>query len=239
LFSFNGSNGASPYSGLIADANGDLFGTTIGGSGANRYGTVFEIQNAGTVASPVYASSPTVLDSFNGSDGEAPYAGLTIDANGDLFGTADLEGANGWGTVFEIKNTGTVRTPVYANVPTALFSFNYTNGAYPYAGLTVDANGNLFGTTNEGGANGYGTAFEIQNTGTAAAPAYASAPSTLVSFNRYSDGSYLYGGLAVDATGNCLAPPALAARTTAAQCSRSRTSAPSPLRSTPTPRQRW
>ena len=53
---------------------------------------------------------------------------------------------------------------------TTLFSFNGSNGANPYAGLTVDANGNLFGTTFNGGANNDGTVFEIQNIGTLAAP---------------------------------------------------------------------
>ena len=53
LVSFNGANGADPVAGLIADANGDLFGTTIQG------GAVFELQNTGTAAAPVYANAPT------------------------------------------------------------------------------------------------------------------------------------------------------------------------------------
>ena len=61
---------ANPVAGLIADANGDLFGTTDEG-GANSDGTVFEIENTGTVAAPVYASAPTTLVSFNGSNGKA------------------------------------------------------------------------------------------------------------------------------------------------------------------------
>jgi uncharacterized repeat protein (TIGR03803 family) len=60
LVSFNGGNGNSPYGGLIADSNGDLFGTTQAG-GANGDGTVFEIVNTGTVAAPIYASTPTTL----------------------------------------------------------------------------------------------------------------------------------------------------------------------------------
>ena len=74
-------------------------------------------------------------------------AGLIADANGDLFGTTDAGGANGDGTVFEIKNTGTVAAPVYASAPTTLVSFNGSNGADPDAGLIADANGDLFGTT--------------------------------------------------------------------------------------------
>ena len=203
LVSFNGPNGAYPSFGrLTVNANGDLFGTTQEG-GANNKGMVFEIQNTGTVAAPVYASAPTTLVSFNDSNGANPYAGLTADANGDLFGTTEAGGTYGYGTVFEIQNTGAVAAPVYASAPITLVSFNSSNGANPYAGLTADANGDLFGTTEAGGAYGYGTVFEIQNTGTVAAPIYASAPITLVSFNS-SNGANPYAGLTADATGNLL-----------------------------------
>jgi hypothetical protein len=91
---------------LTADAKGDLFGTTHSG-GTNGYGTVFELVNTAAVATPVYASTPTTLVSFNGSNGEVPYTGLTDDANGDLFGTTPIDGANGgYGTVFEITDSG-------------------------------------------------------------------------------------------------------------------------------------
>ena len=67
LVSFNGSNGAYPYAGLIADAAGDLFGTT--GGGGNSYGTVFELVNSGGGA-----YTPVTLVSFNGADGAMPVA---------------------------------------------------------------------------------------------------------------------------------------------------------------------
>jgi uncharacterized repeat protein (TIGR03803 family) len=204
LVSFNNSDGAGPVAGLIADANGDLFGMTVDG-GANGYGTVFEIKNTGTVAAPVYASAPTTLVSFNNSDGANPIAGLTADANGDLFGTTEYGGPAaawqsemGYGTVFEIQNTGTVAAPVYANTPAVLASFNGSNGAYSHAGLTADANGDLFGTTQSGGANNDGTVFEIKNTGTVAAPIYASAPTTLVNFYGF-NGQTPLAGLIADA----------------------------------------
>jgi uncharacterized repeat protein (TIGR03803 family) len=81
---------------------------------------------------------------------------------------------------------------------TSLFSFNGSNGANPYAELITDADGNLFGTTESGGLNGYGAVFEIQNTGTLAAPVYAGGPTMLVSFNN-SDGELPYAGLIADA----------------------------------------
>ena len=77
LVSFNGANGAGPSGDLIADANGNLFGTTSG-DGANNDGTVFEIAKTATG----YASTPTTLVSFNGANGRAPEGSLIADANG-------------------------------------------------------------------------------------------------------------------------------------------------------------
>src|SRR6185437_13791719 len=131
-------------------------GTTSAG-GANNEGTVFEIQNTGTLAAPVYASAPITLVSFNGPNGAQPLAGLIANANGDLFGTTSAGGANGYGTVFQLENTGTVAAPVYASTPTTLVTFNGSNGQDPQAGLSADTNGSLFGTTELGGANGVGT----------------------------------------------------------------------------------
>jgi VCBS repeat-containing protein/uncharacterized repeat protein (TIGR03803 family) len=187
LVSFNGSNGDDPLGGLIADANGDLFGTTVVG-GANDDGTVFEIVKTASG----YASAPITLVSFNGSNGVNPYAGLTADANGDLFGTTAYGGA-GYGTVFEIVKTASG----YASAIT-LASFNGSNGANPMGGLIADANGDLFGTT-YGGANGAGTVFEIVKT----ASGYASAI-TLASFNgsNGSNGSDPVAGLTADANGD-------------------------------------
>jgi hypothetical protein len=111
------------------------------------------------------------LCSFNGSNGDGTFAPLIADANGDLFGTNAYCGPYGYGTVFEIKNIGTVAAPIYATAPTTLLNFNGSNGASPYAGLIADAKGDLFGTTENGG--GDGTVFEIQNIGTVAVPVYA------------------------------------------------------------------
>jgi uncharacterized repeat protein (TIGR03803 family) len=188
LVSFNGANGSSPYFGLIADAAGDLFGTTPQG-GANNDGTVFEIaKTAGG-----YASTPAVLTNFNATDGAGPYSGLIADGAGDLFGTTTSGGANNNGTVFEIAKTA----GGYASAPIALVSFNFTDGAAPRGGLIADAAGNLFGTTTGGGTHSAGTVFEIAKT----AGGYASAPITLVSFNT-TDGSSPFAGLIADAAGN-------------------------------------
>ena len=155
LVSFKGSNGSLPYSGLIADASGDLFGTTKGG-GTSIDGTVFEIVRT----SSGYASTPTVLANFNYADGANPDAGLIADAAGNLFGTTN-SGGNGDGTVFEIARTSSG----YASTPATLASFNLTNGSGPVASLIADAAGDLFGTTQSGGANMDGTVFELTGTG--------------------------------------------------------------------------
>ena len=161
LVSFNNTD-ALPYSGVIADAAGNLFGTTSLG-GADFSGTLFEIATS-TETSTGYASTPATLVSFNDTDGYEPVGGLIADAAGDLFGTTEGGGMYGDGTVFEIAKTSTG----YAGTPTTLVSFNDTTaneGAVPQAGLIADAAGDLFGTTSIGGEYGDGTVFELVNNG--------------------------------------------------------------------------
>ena len=126
LVSFNGTNGALPESSLIADSNGDLFGTTDLGDG-----TAFEIaKTAGG-----YASMPTTVASFNGTDGEAPLSSLIADANGDLFGTTeDGSGTSIGGTVFEITNSGFEAPPPPPPPPRPSTSFGRTQAARPRSG---------------------------------------------------------------------------------------------------------
>ena len=184
LLSFNGANGALPSAGLIADAAGNLFGTTAAG-GASGDGAVFEIARAGAG----YASTPTTLFSFDGASGAGPASGLIADAAGNLFGVTPSGGANGYGTVFElVRDGGGVYTPV------TLLSFNGADGRFA-SSLITDAAGNLFGTTSSGGAYGYGTVFELVNNGGGYTPV------TLLSFNG-ADGANPGGGLIADAAGD-------------------------------------
>ena len=196
--SFNGTTAYGPFGGLIADANGDLFGTTYADgydSGPDGDGTVFEIVKTGST----YAATPTLLASFDGADGQEPEAGLVADAQGNLFGTTAFGGAYGDGEVFEIAKTGST----YASTPTVLFSFDGTDGGLPQFPLIIDAKGDLFGTTGAGGTgyiggqSGYGTVFEIANTATG----YASTATTLVDFDG-TDSSNPSGGLVEDAAGD-------------------------------------
>ena len=125
LLSFNGENGALPFAGLIADAAGDLFGTTASG-GANGDGTVFEIAKTGTG----YASTQTILFSFNGMDGASPVRGLIADATGDLFGTTNRAGrtalarCSSWRTMAASTHRSrcSVSTAPTARIPFAAWS---------------------------------------------------------------------------------------------------------------------
>jgi uncharacterized repeat protein (TIGR03803 family) len=148
LYSFgaNSTDGGEPQAGLAMDSAGNLYGTTWIG-GANSISTVYKISAAGT---------ETILHSFGASstDGKQPWARLVIDSAGNLYGTT-MSGGDGIGTVYEISASG---------VETVLYSFgaSSTDGQNPQAGLIMDSAGNLYGTTYSGGANGYGTVFEIQ-----------------------------------------------------------------------------
>lgn len=218
---FDGADGGPDvFAGLVADANGNLFGTTlVGGLPYKFFGTVFELKVNSTTATG-YATTPTTLVVFDQTNGQYPNATLLLDASENLFGTTTFGGANTGclpvgvcGTVFEIKTDSTSATG-YASSPTTLFTFNGSDGAYPESTLIADAHGNLFGTTILGGPStactvlinsistpvGCGTVFEIKTDSTTAT-GYAATPTTLVSFNS-TDGQAPIAGLIEDANGN-------------------------------------
>lgn len=139
---------ADPWAGLVADASGNLYGTTTPDGFGN--GSVFELVNT----SGNYTLD--VLHSFNGSDGNSPFGDLIADKAGNLYGTTELGGAIGAGTVFELVNSSGGYTEK------VLHSFTgRTDGQAPLAGLFADASGNLYGTTLSGGGDGMGTVFGI------------------------------------------------------------------------------
>lgn len=180
LYSFGASatDGQQPEANLIMDNAGNFYGTTMSG-GANNRGTVFKIASG----------TETVLYSFGASatDGQQPEADLIMDSGGNLYGTTAGGGANGHGTVFKISASGT---------ETILYSFGSgaTDGQGPSAGLIMDSAGNLYGTTEGGGASGDGTVFKISASGT---------ESVLYSFGASAtDGRYPTAGLIVDNAGN-------------------------------------
>ncbi len=189
LANFDNSNGDSPNGSLISDAAGDLFGMTNEGGPGGLYGAgvVFELVNSGSGY-----SAPVTLASFHFGDsgGFFPNGGLISDAVGDLFGTMNAGGLNGYGSVFELMKSGSGYS-----APITLASFNGASGANPAAGLISDAAGDLFGTTDSLGAGGCGTVYELVNT----AGVY-SAPVTLANFTSSNGDSS--SSLLMDAAGN-------------------------------------
>ena len=108
LYSFlGGTDGADPLGSVIADAAGNLYGTTQNGGGSSNCsggcGTVFKLTKN---ADGTYTES--VLHAFSGSDGESPAAGLVADASGTLYGTTFDGGTHDSGTVFKVR--GAIKT---------------------------------------------------------------------------------------------------------------------------------
>jgi uncharacterized repeat protein (TIGR03803 family) len=145
-FTFKGVDGSSPTAALVQDAVGNLYGTTS--AGGYGVGVVFKLD---------IARRETVLYAFSGSDGATPYGALVLDSSSNVYGTTSAGGDFGLGTVFKIDPQG---------VETVLYSFaGSPDGASPYAGLVMDNTGNLYGTTENGGAFGFGIVFKIDTSG--------------------------------------------------------------------------
>ena len=147
LWSFNSTNGSYPAAALMQGSDGKLYGTTAAG-GSNDFGTVFSLSTNGIFTS---------LVSFDNTRGAYPSNGLVQAIDGAFYGTAAGGGTNGgWGTVFRLTADGTL---------SALHSFNHEDGAYPVGGLVQATDGNLYGTTSQGGLGGQGTVFQITTNG--------------------------------------------------------------------------
>ena len=150
LYTFTAaSDGAYPYAGLLRAADGNAYGTTSA-AGDHGAGTVFKLAADGTF-SVVYAFT-------GGADGGSPYSGLVQGSDGGLYGTTYAGGASGNGTVFRLAADGTVAT---------LYAFTGGgDGAYPYGGVAIAADGSLLGTAAQGGDFGQGTVFKLAPDGT-------------------------------------------------------------------------
>jgi len=145
LYSFTrGNDGAWPQAGLVQGSDGSFYGTASVG-GTNSYGTVFRISTNGVLTS---------LYSFTGgNDGANPETGLVQAKDGNFYGTTRHGGTNGAGTVFKVSSNGAL---------SSLYSFTGGNdGASPQAGLVQGSDGNLYGTTFQGGSGGNGTVFRL------------------------------------------------------------------------------
>jgi uncharacterized repeat protein (TIGR03803 family) len=186
LYTFTGLyDGAFPYAGLIMDAGGSLYGTTSSGGFPPYTGLVFKLDKSG---------HETVLYYFlNRGDGDYPLAGVIMDANGNLYGTTYYGGASGAGTVFKLDTTGT---------ETVLYSFTGgADGSNPVAGVIMDTEGNLYGTTEFGGTSpncgslGCGVVFKLDTNN--------NKETVLHTFgNGKGEGANPTAGLVLDAKGN-------------------------------------
>ena len=181
LYSFTGgSDGANPFSGVILDSAGNLYGTTAYGGSAYRnagHGVVYELSSAGQL---------TVLYSFSGgTDGAYPYAGVIRDSAGNLYGTTYFGGAAGQGVVYNVAT---------ANSETVLYSFaGGADGANPNAGVVRDSAGNFYGTTIYGGTSRAGVVYQVTAAG---------AETVLYTFTGGTDGTGPYAGVIRDTVGN-------------------------------------
>jgi uncharacterized repeat protein (TIGR03803 family) len=190
LYSFTGGiDGGNPGASLLLDAGtGYLYGTTNAG-GASGAGTVFKV-------SP-YGGKYNVLYTFTGgTDGASPEAALAIDAAGFLYGTTTAGGEHGYGTVFRL---GLHQPP--GSAYKVLHSFGLgADGEVPVAGVTLDASGNLYGTTSAGGTYGYGTVFQLSPPRPSDLSSWTER--ILHNFQYADDGAVPYAGLIFDQSGN-------------------------------------
>jgi uncharacterized repeat protein (TIGR03803 family) len=161
LYAFTGGNdGGIPQAGLVADAKGNLYGTTYSG-GASGEGVVFELSppaNGGT------AWTETTLWTFTGgNDGGEPTDALVLDSKGNLYGTTDGGGTGVVGTVFELSPPAGGSSAWTENV---LYNFTGNNdGGEPYGSVLLGSDGNIYGTTAGYGEYNNGTVFKLAPSG--------------------------------------------------------------------------
>ncbi len=150
-----GQDGGEPIAGLVFDKAGNIYGTTHV-FGAYNNGTVFEISPSGKT----WTEQTLYEFGATSTDGITPAAGLTIDEEGNLYGTTPLGGMYGNGAVFKISRSDSGWTE------TVLYNFQGTSdGANPVVGLILSKHGKLYGTTFDGGVNGGGTVYELSPAG--------------------------------------------------------------------------
>jgi uncharacterized repeat protein (TIGR03803 family) len=210
VYSFGANGGALdgnfPNGGMVADVAGNLYGsTTLGGANCTDCGTVFELSPSGT------GWTETILYSFCQSgyptclDGAAPESGLIRDGSGNLYGTTIGGGTGpcmdgevaGCGTIFEL----TPSTSGWSY--SVLYNFEGSpagDACFPqYEELAFDKAGDIYGVTDQCGAYGFGTVFELSpsNGRWTESVVYSFCP-----VSPCPDGALPYGGVAVDAMGN-------------------------------------
>ncbi len=153
IYSF-GNGPANPRGNLTLGPDGNFYGTTAAG-GQYGDGAIFRVSTNGDLIT--LASFGSFL-----RDGTWPYAGLTLGADGNFYGTTlaggtnQISGTNNTGTIFRVTTNGTLTT---------VASFTGFNGSYPECQLIIGSNGNFYGTTAYGGASNFGTVFQVTTNG--------------------------------------------------------------------------
>jgi uncharacterized repeat protein (TIGR03803 family) len=171
LYAFGGNgDGGAPRGRLVRGSDGSLYGTTDTG-GVYGYGSVFRTTTAGAV---------TVLYAFTAqADGGGP-GGLTLGRDGAFYGATSY-GGNGTGALYKITPEGGLTVLYTFSATSGYPKYANSDGAYPSAALIQATDGQFYGTTRSGGANGAGTVFRITSKGVL---------TTLHSFSALSNGSY-------------------------------------------------
>ena len=180
LYSFTGgTDGSLPFSGLLMDTSGNLYGTTEGG-GSSAEGTLFKVN--------IKSKKETVVHSFaGGTDGALPlYGNLLMDNAGNLYGTTVGGGSSSNGTVWKVSAKGK-ETVLYA------FTGGSDGGGVFEQSLAMDTKGNLYGTTENGGTYSVGVVFEVN--------IKSKKETVLYNFTGSTDGSYPSSGLVRDSKG--------------------------------------
>ena len=189
LYTFHSSDGLSPWSGVIFDKAGNLYGSALEG-GQYYAGEVYQLSPSGS------GWTMHVLYTFTGgADGRHPNGGLIFDPFGNLYGGCELGGIpSNAGTVFELTpSNGSWTFSTLYSFPECAYPNNYCGGP---AGMTMDAAGNLYGATYLDGAYGYGNIFKLTHSG--GGWIYTS----LHDFTGHADGGYPNSPVVLDASGN-------------------------------------
>lgn len=177
----SGDGPLDPIAGLTLDGSGNFYGTSIVGGGSSEAGTVYKLTPAG---------KETTLYSFNMTNGYEPYAGVTLDPKGNIYGATVYGGSGETGVVYKLSPSGK---------PLFTYSLSDATGISPYATPILDAKGNIYGVGGLGGPHGYGAVFKMPPSGKSATPLYGFCADGLPNCN---DGAEPLGGIVFDTKGN-------------------------------------
>lgn len=188
LYNFDYTHGAGPYSGVLLDKHGDLFGTTFAG-GADSHGTVFELKRAGQTWNEV------VLFSFTANGDSSAPVGFIRDKTGNIYGTAAQGGSDDMGTVWEL--TYSVSRKTYSEHILYSFGGKQNDGTQPAGPPSFGANGAIYGNTQTGGTSQVGVVYKLAQS----VKTKKWKETVVFSFDGQEDGANPSGKLILDSSG--------------------------------------